>query len=150
MSVDTHKRPSSVLFACSLNAVRSPMAEALGKNILGFSMFIDSAGVNRQELDPFAMSVMREIGIEISAHHTKTFDDIDVDSFDLIITLSPEAYERAKAFARTADVEVEYWPIPDPTDCGDTRDQKLDAYRRVRDEIRNRISARLAGKKLAG
>jgi protein-tyrosine-phosphatase len=136
-------RPTSVLFACSMNAVRSPMAEALAKKILGFSMFIDSAGVHSQELDPFAMSVMRELDIEISAHHTKTFDDINADSFDLIIALSHEAYAKAQEFAKTANVDIEYWPISDPTDDGNTRDQKLNAYRHVRDDIKCKILARL-------
>ena len=138
------KRPSSVLFACSMNAVRSPMAEALAKQILGRSLFIDSAGVHSQALDPFAMCVMRELGIEISTHHTKTFDDINAESFDLIIALSQEALARAQEFGRTADVEIDYWPVPDPTDDGNTRDQKLDAYRTTRDDIKNRIIARLA------
>ncbi len=138
------KRPSSVLFACSMNAVRSPMAEALAKQILGRNMFIDSAGVQSKALDPFAMCVMRELGIEISAHHTKTFDDIHADSFDLIIALSQEAFERVKELCHTADFETEYWPISDPTDCGNTRDQKLEAYRMARDDIKNRIIARLA------
>ena len=138
------KRPGSVLFACSMNAVRSPMAEALAKKILGRSMFIDSAGVHSQTLDPFAMSVMRELDIEISAHHTKTFDDINADSFDLIIALSEEALALAQDFQRTADIEIEYWPISDPTDDGNTREQKLDAYRNVRDDIKNRIIVRLA------
>lgn len=137
------KRPSSVLFACSMNAVRSPMAEGLAKFILGRSLFIDSAGLNKQPLDPFALSVMREIGVDIAEHHTKCFDDIEVESFDMIIALSPEAFERAQAFARTADIEVEYWPTADPTSAGDTREQRLDAYRGVRDHLRRRIRERL-------
>ncbi len=134
-----NKSPTSVLFACSMNAVRSPMAEALAKNILGFKLFIDSAGVHSQSLDPFAVSVMREIGMEISSHHTKTFDDIQANSFDLIIALSQEAYARAQDFARTANVEIEYWPIQDPTDERKNREQTLEAYRSVRDDIRSRI-----------
>ena len=142
MNPRSAKRPSSVLFACSLNAVRSPMAEGLGKYILGRNVFVDSAGVQMQMLDPFAVMVMREAGVEIAAHHTKTFADIEVESFDLIIALSPEAHEYAKHFARTADVEIEYWPTPDPTNCGDTREQKLDAYRVVRDQLMRRINER--------
>ena len=137
------KRPSSVLFACSMNAVRSPMAEGLAKFILGRTIFVDSAGLNKQALDMFALTVMREIGVDIGEHRTKAFDDVEVESFDLIIALSPEAYERAKAFARTADVEVEYWPTNDPTASGDTREQRLDAYRDVRDQLRKRIRERL-------
>ncbi len=138
------KRPGSVLFACSMNAVRSPMAEALAKKILGRSIFIDSAGVHSQALDPFAISVMRELDIEISAHHTKTFDNINADAFDLIIALSKEALEKVKDLQRTADIEIEYWPISDLTDEGHSRDQKLEAYRSMRDNIKNRIIARLA------
>jgi len=137
------KRPSSVLFACSMNAVRSPMAEGLAKFILGRSIFVDSAGLRKQPLDPFALSVMREIGVDIAEHHTKAFDEVDAESFDLIIALSPEAFERAQAFARTADVAVEYWPTNDPTSAGDTREQRLEAYREVRDQLRRRIRERL-------
>ena len=137
------KRPSSVLFACSMNAVRSPMAEGLAKFIVGRSMFVDSAGLNKQPLDTFALTVMREIGVDIGDHHTKAFDDIEVESFDLIIALSMEAFDRAQAFARTADIEVEYWPTTDPTSSGDTREQRLEAYRGVRDYLRRRIRERL-------
>lgn len=141
--ITTAKRPSSVLFACSMNAVRSPMAEGLAKFILGRSIFVDSAGLQKQPLDPFALSVMREIGVDIGEHHTKAFDEIDAESFDLIVALSPEAFERAQAFARTADVAVEYWPTSDPTSAGDTREQRLEAYRDVRDHLRRRIRERL-------
>lgn len=143
MSDVTLKRPSSVLFACSMNAVRSPMAEGLAKFIVGRTIFVDSAGLNKQPLDTFALTVMREIGVDISEHRTKAFDDVEVESFDLIIALSPEAYERAQAFARTADVEVEYWPTADPTASGETREQRLEAYRGVRDHLRRRIRERL-------
>ncbi|MBY0611982.1 MAG: arsenate reductase ArsC [Beijerinckiaceae bacterium] len=143
MSDVTLKRPSSVLFACSMNAVRSPMAEGLAKFIVGRTIFVDSAGLNKQPLDTFALTVMREIGVDISEHRTKAFDDVEVESFDLIIALSPEAYERAQAFARTADVEVEYWPTSDPTASGETREQRLEAYRGVRDHLRRRIRERL-------
>lgn len=143
MSETTLKRPSSVLFACSMNAVRSPMAEGLAKFIVGRTIFVDSAGLNKQPLDTFALTVMREIGVDIGEHRTKAFDEVEVESFDLIIALSPEAYERAQAFARTADVQVEYWPTSDPTAVGETREQRLEAYRGVRDHLRRRIRERL-------
>ena len=134
--------PGSLLFACSQNSVRSPMAEALAKRLYGHAAYIDSVGVQASELDSFAVSVLDEIGIDRRRHHAKTFDDIDPASFDLIVSLSPEAHHRALEAARNSSTEVEYWPIPDPSAVEGTRETRLDSYRQVRDLILARLKAR--------
>ena len=137
----TGLRPS-VLFACSHNAIRSPMAEALAKRLYGHTAYLDSVGVRATELDAFAVAVLDEIGIDLHAHGGKSFDDIDPSSFDLIVTLSPEAHHRALEFTRSASTDVEYWPIPDPSAIEGSREARLDAYRRTRDLILARLKAR--------
>ena len=135
-------RPQAVLFACGLNSVRSPMAAALLKQMLGTSLYVGSAGVRKGELDAFAVAAMEEIGIDISAHRPITFeelDDLEGLNFDLIVTLSPEAHHKALELTRTLAVEVEYWPTADPTAVEGSREQRLDAYRAVRDHLDRRI-----------
>ena len=134
--------PSSVLFACSENALRSPMAEALAKRLYGRSLFVDSAGVRAGEVDTFAATALAELGIDLHAHKSKTLEDIDPSSFDLIVTLSPEAHHNALEFTRTAAVEVEYWPMPDPSAVEGGRGVRLDAYRQVRDLLLARLKTR--------
>jgi protein-tyrosine-phosphatase len=138
-------RPQAVLFACGLNAVRSPMAAALLRHFFGRTIYVGSAGVRKGELDPFAVAAMGEIGLDIAKHRPMTFEELEDWeglNFDLIVTLSPEAHHRALELTRTLAVEVEYWPIPDPTDASGNREQQLDAYRSVRDQLMQRIKAR--------
>jgi protein-tyrosine-phosphatase len=138
-------RPQAVLFACGMNAVRSPMAAAMLKQMLGKSLYVGSAGVRKGELDPFAVAAMEEIGIDIHAHRPMTFeelDDLEGLNFDLIVTLSPEAHHKALELTRTLAAEVEYWPTADPTAIEGSRQQRLDAYREVRDQLLQRIRAR--------
>lgn len=134
--------PSSVLFACSQNSVRSPMAEALAKRLYGMTSFIDSVGVRASEVDAFAVAALDEVGIDVHRHHAKTFDDIDPSSFDLIVTLSPEAHHQALEVTRGTAAEVEYWPVSDPTAVEGSREARLAAYRHVRDQILARLKAR--------
>ena len=134
--------PPSVLFACSHNAIRSPMAEALAKRLYGHSTYLDSVGVTPDALDNFAVAVLDEIGIDLHRHNGKSFEDIDPSSFDLIVTLSPEAHHRALEFTRSASTDVEYWPIPDPSAVEGSREARLDAYRRTRDLILARLKMR--------
>ncbi len=134
--------PSSVLFACSQNSVRSPMAEALAKRLYGQSAYVDSAGVAAEEVDSFAAAVLDEVGIDVHRHHAKTFDDVDPSSFDLIVTLSPEAHHRALDFTRNTATAVEYWPVPDATAVEGSRETRLQAYRQVRDLILGRLKDR--------
>ena len=140
--------PLAVLFACSRNAVRSPIAAALFGQIFGRAVYVGSAGVRKGELDAFAVSAMAEIGIDISRHKPTTFEELDEWeglNFDLIVTLAPEAHHRALELTRTSAVDVEYWPTADPSAVEGSREQRLDAYREVRDQLLARIRERFAG-----
>lgn len=134
--------PSSVLFACTFNSIRSPMAEALMKHLRGRQIYVDSVGVRAVEIDPFAVAVMDEIGIDLSKHRSKTFDDLEDTSFDLVVSLSPEAQHSAVELTRTMACDVEFWPMFDPTAVEGSREEMLGAYRMVRDQLRKRILER--------
>ena len=136
--------PGSVLFACTMNAIRSPMAEGFLKFLHGTRIYVDSAGMRAREVDGFAVAVMEEMGIDISRHAAKTFDDLEDDLFDIVITLSPEAHHRALEMTRASSVEVELWNTFDPSIVEGNREQRLDAYRQVRDRIFQRIRSRFA------
>jgi protein-tyrosine-phosphatase len=139
-------RPQAVLFACGLNSVRSPMAAGLFRELFGKSTYVGSAGVQHGgELDPFAVAAMAEVGIDISRHKPHTFEELDELeglNFDLIVTLSPQAHHRALELTRTSAATVEYWPTHDPTAIEGSREQRLAAYREVRDELMARIRER--------
>jgi protein-tyrosine-phosphatase len=134
--------PGSVLFACTQNSIRSPMAEAIMKQLFGHRVFVDSVGLRARPVDPFAVRVMDEIGIDISKHRSKTFDQLEDSSFDLVITLSPEAQHRAVEMTRTMACDVEFWNTLDPSAIEGSRAVVLDAYRQVRDTLLGRIEAR--------
>ena len=137
--------PAAVLFACSENAVRSPMAEGILKHLLGHRIYVDSAGVRAAaQVDGFAVAVMEEIGIDISRHRAKAFDDLEDTSFDLIVSLSPEAQHTAVELTRTMACEVEFWNTLDPSLVEGNREQRLEAYRQVREQLTRRIEARFA------
>ncbi len=136
--------PSSVLFCCTLNIIRSPMAEAILKHLMGRRIFVDSAGVRRGAPDGFAVQVIDEIGMDLSAHRPKRIDDLLDDSFDLVITLSPEAHHRALEMTRTSACEVEFWNTFDPSIEEGSREARLSAYRAVRDQLYERIKKRFA------
>jgi len=118
------------------------MAAALMKHLFGKFVYIDSAGVRAGTLDPMAVEVMEEIGIEIAKYHPKGFEDLVDSSFDLCITLSPEAQHRAVDLAHNSAIDIEYWPTMDPTIVEGSREQRLDAYRAVRDQLLKRIRER--------
>ncbi len=138
------RRPQSVLFCCTFNAVRTPMAEAIARYYFGREIYFASAGVKAGELDPFAVAAMDDIGIDISGFHPHTFEDLEDSSFDLIVSLSPEAHHRALEFTRTLAVEVVYWPTIDPSAVQGAREHMLDAYRGVRDGLKQRITKLLS------
>jgi protein-tyrosine-phosphatase len=145
MAAPISSPPQAVLFACGLNSVRSPMAAALFKHLFGHRAYVASAGVRSGELDPFAVAVMDEVGLDISKHRPMTFEELDDWeglNFDLIVTLAPEAHHKALDLTRTLALDVEYWPTPDPVGTEGTREQRLDAYRGVRDMLLARIKAR--------
>ena len=134
--------PGSVLFACTQNSIRSPIAERLAKRLYGHASFVDSVGVQAGELDPFAAAVLDEVGIDGGSHRSKTFEDVEPSSFELIVSLSPEAHHSALEFTRSAATDVEYWPVPDPSVVEGSRETRLDAYRRGRDLLLVRLKAR--------
>jgi len=136
--------PGAVLFVCSMNAVRSPMAAAILRHLAGRRCYVESAGVRAGAPDPFAAAVMDEIGIDIAGHRPNTLSDLHDTSFDLIVTLSPEAHHQALELTRTMAVEVEYWPTFDATMMigHGSREQVLQAYRGVRDGLFRRIKQR--------
>jgi protein-tyrosine-phosphatase len=134
--------PGSVLFCCTRNSIRSPMAEGLLKMLHGRRIFVDSAGVRGGEVDPFAVAVMDEIGLDLTRHRAKTFDELEDTSFDLIVSLSPEAQHRAVEMTRTMAAEIEFWNTMDPSIVEGHREARLDAYRQVRDGLMARIQAR--------
>ena len=142
-------RPHAVLFACGMNAVRSPMAAGLFHQMFGKSIYVGSAGVQKGELDPFAVAVMEEIGIDISRHRPVTFeefDELEGLSFDLIVTLSPPAHHKALELTRSIAADVEYWPTTDPTGVEGSREQRLNAYRDVRDQLMAHIHERFGSR----
>jgi protein-tyrosine-phosphatase len=134
--------PEAVLFACTQNSVRSPMGEALLKHLLGHRVYVDSVGVRTTEIDPFVVEVMDELGIDLSKHRAKSFDDLEDTSFDLIISLSPEAQHQAVELTRTMACDVEFWNTFDPSLIEGNRETRLQAYRDVRDQLKKRIENR--------
>jgi protein-tyrosine-phosphatase len=134
--------PDSVLFACTHNAVRSPMAEALAKRLYGMRAYFDSAGVQAGEVDPFVLAVLDEMSVDLHRHRVKALEDVDPGEFDLIITLSPEAHHAALELTRDVATHVEYWPTPDPSAVEGDREIRLHAYRSMRDGLMLRMQAR--------
>jgi len=138
--------PAAVLFACNYNRVRSPMAEGLMKRLFGERVYVDSVGlradIGQDWTDPFMAAAMDEAGIDMSRHRPKTFDDLEDQSFDLVISLTPEAQHRAAELARGRATELEYWPTHDPTLVVGQREVMLNAYREVREALESRLLAR--------
>ncbi|WGW03421.1 arsenate-mycothiol transferase ArsC [Tropicibacter oceani] len=137
--------PQSVLFCCDHNAVRSPMAEAIMKKLFGTETYVQSVGVvNDLEIDGFAIAACKEIEVELERHRSRSFEELEengeaLSGFDVIVTLSPASQRRALDLTRFYHLTVEYWPIMDPTGIGETREQKLNAYRQTRDQIRDKL-----------
>jgi len=137
------KRPGAILFMCGMNAIRSPMAEAIARSILPANTYIRSAGVRAGERDPFVDVVLEEIGLSLGRRQPQTLEELEDDYFDLIITLSPPAHHAALELTRSSAVDVVYWPTMDPTVATGTREQILNGYREVRDHLAGLIESRL-------
>jgi protein-tyrosine-phosphatase len=121
------------------------MAAAMFRQLFGSRIYVGSAGVRKRDLDPFAVAVMDEIGIDMSKHDPHTFEELEDWeglNFDLIVTLAPEAHHKALQLTHTLAAEVEYWPTPDPTVEEGSREQRMESYRAVRDQLLARIKAR--------
>jgi arsenate reductase len=144
----TTETPSAVLFCCDHNSIRSPMAEALMKKLIGTRIFVQSAGVKSDhDIDGFAIAVCQELGVELSKHKTRSFEELEdwgdhLASFDLVVALSPASHTRITELTADYAVEVEYWETADPTKAGENRDEKLASYRAVRDDIIANIKRR--------
>lgn len=140
--------PSSVLFCCDHNAIRSPMAEGMMKHFYGRAAYVQSAGVKHDmDMDGFAIAVCNEIGIELGNHRSRSFDEMqdwgdDLGGFDLVVALSPASQRMVLDMTRVFHLDVEYWPIMDPTGLAEGREAKLAAYRQTRDQIRTRMIER--------
>jgi len=140
--------PQSILFCCDHNSVRSPMAEGIMKKFYGTGTYVQSAGVhNDLEIDGFCIAVCQEMGVELSRHRSRSFDEMqewgdDLSSFDLIVSLSPASQRKALELTRIFHLDVDYWPIMDPTGMGETREQKLHHYRQTRDQIVQHLKGR--------
>ncbi|AXS39692.1 low molecular weight phosphatase family protein [Breoghania sp. L-A4] len=132
-----------MLFVCGMNAVRSPMAATIARHLFPRQIYVESAGVRKGERDPFVAAAIEEIGLDISAHEPHTLKELEDTNFDLVITLAPEAHHMALELTRTQALDVEYWPTPDPTLATGSREQIMDAYRAVRDQLMARIKQRL-------
>ncbi len=137
------QRPGAVLFACNLNAIRSPIAAGLARKRWGADVVVESCGIYEGGyLDPFMLEVMREVGVDMLQHEPKTLDDLAEPVFDLIVALTPESYRRAKELAAGGNCEVEFWPAPDPSQAGGAREARLEAYRALRDALVAKIRDR--------
>lgn len=140
--------PQSVLFCCDHNAIRSPMAEGMMKKYYGTETYVQSAGVyNDMEIDGFSVAVCHEMDIELDRHRSRSFDEMqewgdDLSGFDLVVALSPGAQRKALDLTRYFHLDVEYWPIMDPSGIGETREAKLEQYRKARDQIRSKMVER--------
>ena len=140
--------PASVLFCCDHNSIRSPIAEGMMKKFYGRAAYVQSAGVKSDmEVDGFAIAVCQEIGVELSRHRTRSFEEMcdwgdDLGQFDLIVALTPASQRQALELTRSYHLDVEYWPIMDPTGLAEGRDAQLAAYRQTRDQIRARMIER--------
>jgi protein-tyrosine-phosphatase len=134
--------PSAVLFICTQNAIRSPMAAAITHHLMGHKVYVASAGIEAGDPDPFVGMVMDEIGLDLTRHRPHSIDDLADAGFDLAITLSPQAKHHADEMTKTMAIAVEHWPVDDPSLTQGNRDQKLEAYRQVRDDVMARVKQR--------
>jgi protein-tyrosine-phosphatase len=134
--------PSAVLFICTQNAIRSPMAAALMHHVAGHKIYVASAGIRAGDPDPFVGMIMDEVGLDLTRHRPHAVEDLADSTFDLVITLSPEAKEFAEDMTKTMALAVEHWTIPDPSLAQGSRAQIIDAYRDVRDLLKKNIISR--------
>ncbi len=138
--VQMKKGVGAILFACNINAVRSAMAEMMVKATFPDKIFVDSCGVAPDGQDGFAVAVMAEIGLDMSAHQPKSFSDLDSEFYDVIISFSPEAHEVACALTRDIDCDTLYWPVENVAELIGSREERMRVYRQVRDDIRSKLA----------
>lgn len=139
------QRPS-ILFACTLNRTRSPMAEGLARRTCGEAVTVDSCGVSpAEDFDPFMLAVLAEVGASLPDRPGKGFEALDDQDFDLIVSLSPDADATAQRLGAARGIAVKSWPTPDPTVAEGSRESILAAYREVRDALDRRIRGLFQG-----
>jgi protein-tyrosine-phosphatase len=140
------RTPSAVLFICTQNAIRSPMAAALMHHVAGHKIYVASAGIRAGDPDPFVGMIMDEVGLDLTRHRPHSIEDLADSAFDLVITLSPEAETYARDMTKTMAIEVENWPTPDPSVTQGSRSQILDSYRDVRDGLKKKVDERFGSR----
>ena len=131
----------AILFACTKNAVRSPMAAALLRHLRP-DLKVESTGLAAGEPDFMMVAVMAEMGLDLAGHIPHKFSDLKPGRFTLVVTLSPEAHHRTLEWARSARTQVEYWPTLDVSAVEGSREQRLAAYRALRDELLKKLKQR--------
>ncbi len=149
MTPNSTDNAGAILFACNINAVRSAMAEAMVKSAFPSKIFVDSCGVTPGVQDGFAIAVMQEIGLDMSAHQPKSFAELDSGFYDVIISFSPEAHAAAEALTKNMDCATLYWQGDNLASLTGSRDEMLRAYRLVRDDISSKLSVYF-GKQIQG
>jgi len=128
-----------ILFLCTANSCRSQMAEGLINNFLGNKITAFSAGTNATNVNPTAIEVMQEIGIDISKHQSKNLTAFDGQSFDYVITLCGDANETCPLYiGGTKKIHIGF---DDPAKATGTKEEVLHEFRRVRDDIKERLAA---------
>lgn len=143
---DTAQRPvASILFLCTMNSVRSPIAEGVARQKLGRSVYVESAGLIRSERNAFAVAVLQEIGVDISEDEPRTVEGLALEGFDMIVTLSSEARDVVAERIRASAITHLHWAIDDPTLVTGPREARLAAFRAVRDQIRTRVKEEIIG-----
>ena len=137
-----------VLFVCTRNSIRSPMAEALAKDLatqgLIRSESFESAGVDPSDVDGFAISVMAELEIDLLRHDSQDLEDVMAKDLDLVITLSDVAAVHAQDLADKSGATLEAWSVEDPSRVEGSREEKLAAYRQTRQALRDKLLQRFA------
>ena len=136
--------PASVLFVCTLNSIRSPMAEGMMKDRFGDDVYVQSCGLEAGEKNDLMVAVMRENGIDLSGHKSKTLTQIADTSFDVVITFNKDAETAVRAVFDDSDTEINCWPTPDPTQGAMDVRAMMDNFRAVRDVIEMRIDKKFA------
>jgi arsenate reductase len=138
--------PSSVLFCCDNNSIRSPIAEGLMKKQFGTSIYAQSVGVESDlEIDGFAIAVCKEINVELGRHQVRSFDEMEklgehMVAFDVIIALSKASYHKVLKIVPDKNIEVVYWPIKDPVFTSERREEKITVYRLIRNQLQALIT----------
>lgn len=135
-------KPTSVLFVCNMNAIRSPMAEYLARDICDTNINFKSAGAQAGYVDPFMPFIMQERGIGFEFHESRDLTDFDLTKFDLIVTLTPQAHHVTLEAIRDQKCEIEYWPTENPAQVAGNREQVLDSFRKVRNTLEEKIKSR--------